>query len=129
MRYREIVSENSKAGTISKRSSQSTAGLHTIRDGKKQRDFGSDYTQYRLGMALAMSDGVSPIDIDYNSWIGKQKTAHPYTQAEDDMLKQCYPLIGAEYTDLNHGDMKSQELQSTNKVSPVAKPKRNKYGV
>jgi len=30
---------------------------------------------------------------------------------------------------LTKGDMRSQELNTTNVVSPVAKPKRNKYGV
>jgi hypothetical protein len=129
MRYREIVSENGKAGKVKDRVRQSTAGLHTFRDGAKQKDFGSDYAQYRLGMALAKSDGETPLDIDYKSWIGKQKTAHPYTKAEDAMLKQCYPLVGLEYADLNNGDLESQELKSTNKNSPVAKPKPNKYGV
>lgn len=45
------------------------------------------------------------------------------------MLKQGYKTIGLTHDDLNHGDVKSKELNSTNKTSPVAKPKRNKYGV
>jgi hypothetical protein len=45
------------------------------------------------------------------------------------MLKQAYKVVGAEYTDLNHGDLKSKELDDTHKSSPVAKPKKNKYGV
>ncbi len=129
MKVRDIISEGSKAGKIPDSQRQSTAGLHRYKDGPKQHDFGSDYAQYRLGLALAKSDGKTPLDIDYKSWIGKQKTAHPYTKEEDAMLKQCYPLIGAEYEDLNNGDMKSKELNDTNKTSPIAKPKRNKYGV
>jgi hypothetical protein len=45
------------------------------------------------------------------------------------MFKQAAKVVGAEYTDLNHGDMKSKELDTTNKISPVAKIKKNKYGV
>ena len=85
---------------------------------------------YRLMMAAAMSDGSGePIDIDGRSWIGKQKTAHPYTEEEQEMLKQAYKVSGAVYNDLNHGNLKSDELTSTNNTSPVAKIKKNKYGV
>jgi len=45
------------------------------------------------------------------------------------MLKQAYKAVGANYKDLNHGDMESKELDTINKTSPVAAPKRNKYGV
>jgi hypothetical protein len=129
MKVFDVISEGSTAGKISKRHQNATTGLHTYKDSPKQHDFGSDYTHYRLGMALAKSDGETPLDIDYKSWIGKRKTAHPYTAEEDAMLKQCYDLIGAEYEDLNKGDLKSQEVPNTNIKSPVAKPKKNKYGV
>jgi len=45
------------------------------------------------------------------------------------MLMQAFGAVGSHYEDLNNGDTQSQELKSTNKASPVAKPKRNKYGV
>ena len=128
MRYKEIISE-ADGGKISKREQQATAGLHTYDDGPNLGTFGSDYGQYRLMMALACSDGKNPINMDPLSWIAKQKTAHPYTDIESEMLKQGYNIIGLNYKDLNKGDMKSKELDSTNKASPVAKPKRNKYGV
>jgi hypothetical protein len=35
------------------------------------------------------------------------------------MLKQAFKAAGADYTDLNAGDMDSEELESTNKQSPV----------
>jgi hypothetical protein len=128
MRIREIISE-ANGGKISKREQQATAGLHTYDDGPKLGTFGSDYGQYRLMMALAGSDGKTPIDMDSLSWIAKKKTAHPYTEIESEMLKQGYKTIGLNHKDLNNGDMKSKELDSTNKSSPVAKPKPNKYGV
>lgn len=101
---------------ISKRQSQSTTGLNTYGDAEHMS---SDYTSYRLGMAVAGANGKDPIDMKAKSWIGKKKTTHPYTKEEQDMLKQAYKAVGAEYKDLNKGDMKSKELDSTNKTSPV----------
>ena len=82
-------------------------------------------------MAVAAADGVNPlkIDVDSESWAGRNNLAFPYTPEEQDMLKQAFKAIGSHYEDLNHGDLESQELKSTNKVSPVAKPKKNKFGV
>jgi hypothetical protein len=45
------------------------------------------------------------------------------------MLKQAYGAVGSHYEDLNGGDLRSQEMKSTNKVSPVASKKKNRYGV
>ena len=44
-------------------------------------------------------------------------------------LKQSYKIAGANYKDLNKGNLNSMEVSDTNKVSPTAKPKKNKYGV
>ena len=43
----------------------------------------------------------------------------PYTDVEQDMLEKAFQAIGSEYKDLNQGDLKSKELESTNKRSPV----------
>ena len=126
MRATEFISEEITQKKITKRQSQSTAGLNTYSDEEK---WNGDYVAYRLGMAVACANGVDPIDIDSKSWIGKSKSAHPYTQEEQDMLKQAYKAAGASYKDLNHGDMKSRELDTVNKVSPVAASKKNKYGI
>jgi len=126
MKITEIVTET-KDGKISKRQQNPTAGLNVYGDGEH---VSGDYTSYRLGMAVAGANGKDPIEhMDAKSWIGKKKSTHPYTQQEQDMLKQAYKVVGAEYTDLNHGDLKSKELDDTHKSSPVAKPKKNKYGV
>ena len=125
MRANEFISET-RDTKMTKRQNQSTAGVHLYGDSEH---VSGDYTSYRLGMAVAGADGTNKLDIDPKSWVGKKKSTHPYTQAESDMLKQAYKAVGAEYKDINKGDMKSKELDTTNKVSPVAKPKRNKYGV
>jgi hypothetical protein len=38
---------------------------------------------------------------------------------EQRMLKQAYKAAGAKWTDLNSGDMDSEEVKSTNTQSPV----------
>jgi hypothetical protein len=125
VKLREILSEV-RAGKLSRRYQQTTRGVNVYSDGEKSS---GDYTEYRLGLALACSDGKTPIDIDPKTWYGKKKLAFPYTELEQDMLKQGYKAVGANYKDLNKGDLRSQELESTNKVSPIAKPKRNQYGI
>ena len=78
---------------------------------------------------MAATDGTTVPDVDGKSWHGKKKTIHPYTEIEQQMFEKAAKAVGADYEDLNKGNMKSMELDTTNKVSPVAKPTRNKYGV
>ena len=115
MRASEFVTESSQK-KISKRQQQSTKGLNTYGDGEH---VSGDYTSYRLGMAVAGANGKDPLDMEAKSWIGKNKTTHPYTKEEQAMLKQAYKAVGAQYKDLNSGDMSSKELDDTHKVSPV----------
>jgi hypothetical protein len=116
MRATEFIVEK-KNGKIGARTQQPSRGINTYGDGEK---VSGDYTAYRLGMAVAGADGKTPLDLDSKSWIGKKKTTHPYSKIEQDMLKHAYKAVGAEYQDINNGDMESQELKSTNTVSPVA---------
>ena len=116
MKILELITER-KAGKLSKRQQNSTRGLHLFSDAEKAN---SDYTFNRVGLAAAMCDGTNNPDVDYLSWLGKRKVTAPYTKVEADILKQAYKIAGANYTDLNHGDMNSTELSSTNTVSPVS---------
>jgi hypothetical protein len=116
MKILELITERTQ-GKLSKRQQNSTRGLHVFSDAEKAN---SDYTFNRVGLAAAMCDGQNNPDIDYLSWIGKKKLTAPYTKAEADILKQAYKLAGANYKDLNHGDMNSKELSGTNTVSPVS---------
>ncbi len=125
MKVIDIISE-AKQAKISKRQSQSSRGISIYSDAEKAN---SDYVAFKLGQAMAGSDGTTPLDIDAKSWHGKKKTVHPYTEIENEMFKQAAKAVGADYTDLNHGDMASKELDTTNKISPVAKIKKNKYGI
>lgn len=124
MKIRDIITE--ETGELPDRARRATRGLNRFTDGKK---WNSDYTLYRLGLALACTDGKTIPDMDDESWVGRWKITAPYTQEEQDMLKIAYKAVDAEHEDINHGDLRSQEGHTIQKTSPVAKPKKNKYGV
>lgn len=125
MKVTEIISE-AKHAKLTKRQSQSSRGIIIFSDAERAS---SDYVAYKLGQAMAATDGKTMPEIDAKSWYGKQKTIHPYTDVDADKFKQAAKAVGAAYTDLNNGDMRSLELDSVHKTSPIAKTKRNKYGV
>jgi len=125
MKIREILAER-KQGKLTRRQKESTRGVSIYSDAERAN---SDYVAFKLGQAMASTDGKSVPDIDAKSWFGKKKTIHPYTEVEHEMFVKASKAVGAKYKDLNKGDMRSLELKSTNKVSPVAKIKRNQYGV
>ena len=115
MRAKEFIGE-AKKGKITKRQQKATKGLNLFHDSEHAN---SDYTLNRVMMAAACADGTNPVNVNSASWVGKQRTAHPYTEVEQKMLKQAYKAAGANYQDLNKGDLKSEELDSTNKSSPM----------
>ena len=117
MRANEFIVER-KDGKITKRAQQSSRGINTYGD---EEHVSGDYVSFKLGQAMAMADGSGkPLDIDAKSWHGKKKTTQPYTEIEQAMFQQAAKAVGASAVDINNGDMKSRELDSTNTVSPVA---------
>jgi len=127
MRAKEFVVENHN-GEIPKAGKEASVGIHIYDEGDGST-WASDYKLYRLGLAVACTDGTSIPEMDQESWTGKKKTSHPYTKLEAEMLKRAYLAVGAEYDDANRGDLRSLELPDVNKVSPVAKKQKNQYGV
>lgn len=115
MRANEFINE-AKEGKVTKRQNQSSRGLNKFRDQNAQDRI---YELNRVMMATAMSDGTTPLDIDSESWSGRYNTAHAYTDVEQKMLNQAFKAIGAKHQDLNHGDIRSKELDSTYTQSPV----------
>ncbi len=124
MKIRDIITE--EIGVLKDRQRRATRGLNKFTDGKK---WNSDYTLYRLGLALAATDGKTMPPIDDESWVGRWKLTAPYTKEEQEMLRLAYKEVHAEYEDMNHGDLRSQEALTVNKSSPVPSRKKNKYGV
>jgi hypothetical protein len=116
MRANEFIIEGKKEGKISKRKQMSTRGLHKFRDESFADRF---YELNRVMMAAACTDGTFLPDMDHESWAGRHDIAAPYTQQEADMLKMAYKVNGTSYKDINNGDLRSQELENTNKQSIV----------
>ena len=127
MKIKDIIVED-KVGKIPPRLQQATVGLDKFRD---QQFADRVYELNRVMMAVAAADGISPLspEVDAESWAGRNNLAFPYTEEEQKMLKAAFGVVGSHYEDLNDGDYKSKELDSTYKTSPVPKPKKNKYGV
>jgi hypothetical protein len=116
MRSREFIIEK-KIGKIGDRRQMATRGLHKFRD---HGGYDRTYELNRVMMAAACADGSGePLKLDSESWVGRYNTAHPYTEEEHKMLHQAFKAAGSEAHDLNKGDLRSQELESTNKISPV----------
>lgn len=116
MKINEVIVE-AKIGKIGKRRRQATRGLHKFRD----KDFADRvYELNRVMMAAATTDGTFVPDIDGESWAGRHDIAAPYTQAEQDMLLKAYKAVGSDYKDINKGDLRSQELDTVNKKSPMS---------
>ena len=118
MRANEFISE-AKMGKISKHQQQPTRGLNIFT--KKMDTYDKLYDLNRLMMAVASSDGINPIEMPAESWVGKHNTAHAYTKEEQAMLNMAYKAAGLEYIDLNNGDLDSEELSDTNTQS-IVKP-------
>ena len=116
MRAHEFLIEK-RVGKIGKRRQAGTRGLTKFRD---IGGYDRTYELNRVMMAVATADGTgTPLNLDTESWAGRYNTAHPYTDEEAAMLKQALQATGSETHDLNSGDNRSQELESTNTESPV----------
>ena len=119
MRAKEFLNEDNEPGKLTKRQRYGSRGKHKFQD-EEGRD--RIYELNRVMMALAQANGESDhevIDLDSESWIGTSNMAVPYTEVESNMLKSAYRAVGSEWEDLNDGDLKSSELPSINKQSPV----------
>lgn len=115
MRAREFVIQESR-GKITPRQQDASVGMDLFFDPSRTD---STYTLNRVMMAVACTDGTFVPDMNGESWIGKDRSAHPYTEQEQQMLVKAFKAAGAEYKDLNNGNFKSEELPTVNITSPV----------
>jgi hypothetical protein len=115
MRAHEFLIEK-HTGKIGQRRSQATVGLNKFRDVDLADRV---YELNRVMMAAASTDGTFVPDMDHESWAGRYNVAMPYTDVEQAMLEKAFQAVGSDFEDLNHGDLRSQELESTNTTSPV----------
>ncbi len=82
------------------------------------------YLAYRFGIALA---GAPRADMDQRGPIGSAFAIVDYTEADTEIRSAAEKIMGIK-PDRRTGTG-SKELPTTQKNSPVSKPKRNKYGV
>jgi hypothetical protein len=115
MRAHEFLIEK-HIGKIGQRRSQATVGLNKFRDADLADRV---YELNRVMMAAASTDGTFVPDIDNESWAGRYNVSMPYTDVEQRMIEKAFKAVGSDHEDLNCGDLKSKELESTNKRSPV----------
>lgn len=116
MRAKEFIIEERK-GKMPDAHRFATRGLHTFTD----TNFDRTYDLNRVMMAVACTDGTNFPNSDGESWSAKKNTAHPYSEVESKMLKLAYKAVGLPFTDLNKGDLASEETKSTNSQS-IVKP-------
>jgi hypothetical protein len=116
MRAKEFIIER-KGGKMSVRQQNPTRGVNKYTDADR---WNTDYKLYRLGLALAGTDGKTIQDMDQESWAGRWKTLHPYSKAEQEMINLAAKMVGVKIHDPNHGDMRSQETPDTYTISPVS---------
>lgn len=86
---------------------------------------GSAYMNYRFGIALA---GSPEETMTADNYIGGDPFLTPYTKEEMETINHAAKQVGDSSREV-WSDGESREVENTNTTSPVAKPKRNKFGV
>lgn len=134
MKIYEIITENTNGqgnktgGPMQKPSKEQKASMRrTITMPDQNMSSGSAYLNYRMGIALAGAP-TYPTQMPGDSWIGGDPLLNPYTKEEFEMVKAAARQVGGGTVENWTGD-RSKEVADVNKTSPVAKPKRNKYGI
>ncbi len=87
------------------------------------------YMQYRMGLALAAARADANGDVEFSqesSWAENFITAM-WSEEDKETIMLASKLMGVHPTEITNS--KSVEPSTTYKDSPVAKPKKNKYGV
>jgi len=82
------------------------------------------YAQYRLGIAMATAPGPT---IDKDGIFGQNFATVAYTDADQEIIDAAAKNMGLKKKSFAKGP--SKEHNNTQVVSPVPKPKKNKYGV
>ena len=124
MRAKEFVSESGmkKIDKMHKAAMKNASTLPAL-----NQSTGSAYMNYRMGIALAGAPEF-PTKQEADNWIGGDPLLSTYTDVEFEMVKAAAKQVGAG-TIQNWSGKRSEEVADVQKSSPVAKPKRNKYGI
>lgn len=121
MKVNEIITEAKERGELRKATRNS---LSNIQSYPYLDNNAHPYVAYRFGLALA----PSPRDVTSKQGpIGSEFTTIAYSDADQEIIDHARKEFGLPVR--KHSTKGSVELDKINKTSPVAKPKRNKYGV
>ena len=83
------------------------------------------YMQYRLGLALANANSDKPFDQE--SAYAENFSVVAYSDEENEIINKAGKAMGVNKKTL--AKKKSKEPKGTNVASPIAKTKRNRYGI
>ena len=129
MRAKEFLPEGAKAhGTFIGLDAELNATLPGVWVQRQLRNT-DPYMQYRYGLALAAAraDEAGHIDFEQGSAWSENLVIVGYTPEDEHVVKMADKLMGVTGTRI--ADNSSKEASDVMSHSPVAKVKRNKYGV
>ena len=118
MRAKEFIGESKRALRQSVKDAIPSANVHPTLDNS------SPYHSYRYGIALA---GSPTDDLDTDGPFGQKLLTIGYSAADREIIKRADKIMGVKSKKIGSDD--SKEAKFVNNVSPVSKPKKNKYGV
>lgn len=119
MRASEFINESAKP--LRKSAKAAVPGL---RKNDHLDNNNHPYLAYRMGIAMAGSPDET---MDQHGPLGSAFVTTDYTDADAKIRRGAEKTMGVKSSPMS--DNKSHEVKNINTVSPVAKPKRNKYGV
>jgi hypothetical protein len=116
MRAKEFVHEGKK-GTMHSHHVAAAQGAYKFRDDGTDRI----YNLNQIMKATAMADGKSTKALDMNdeSFVGKNNMAYPYTEVEHNMMRQAFNTVSGTHAHDLIRDHSSSEPNDTHKVSPI----------
>lgn len=85
------------------------------------------YELYRFGIAMAGSPDYPEDAPDASGPAGNHPTTLSYSKADEEIIQRALKKVGKSDHQLTSAG--SSEPDDTNRVSPVAQPKKNRYGV
>jgi hypothetical protein len=117
MRAKEFIPEAKNFGGMSDHA------VNAFSNGKHYPQMDNNYELYRFGISMAGSpDNQAP-----KEGTGEIPVIFAYTSGEEEIIAATEKAHGMKGKRI--GPEGSREVKDTHNVSPVAKPKRNKYGV
>jgi len=131
MRAKEFINENWSGrshGTPKKVRDRAADPLPGVYVQRQLRNTDT-YMQYRMGLALAAAraDKEGHVKFSQESAWAENFINVMWAPEDEETIMLASKLMGVNPTAIT--DVKSREPKNTESVSPVSKPKRNRYGV